>query len=276
VLSYKVLNTTQTTDIVYDLLQSLTLNGPAWSWINSFQRTRDGRNAWKSLINFYEGDSAKMRNKQEYYDAIAKATYQGTKQNFDFNSYVSIHQQAHQDLIRLGEPIPENKKVRDFLNSITDPQCSNIKLTVLANAAYMNDFPQTVNYIASAIDLITKNNSSSARQLANVTTGRGRGRGQGRGRGRSTRGRGQGRGRSGQQTVPGSSDSVHAGQSMTQSGRSYTPQEWQNLTAAQKRQIYRERECFETARTVTALLRDNEQNGADDVSALTTGVMNPA
>jgi hypothetical protein len=63
---------------------------------------------------------------------------------------------------------------------------------------------------------------------------------------------------------------------MTQSGRSYTPQEWQNLTAAQKRQIYRERECFETARTVTALLRDNEQNGADDVSALTTGVMNPA
>ena len=31
---------------VYDFLQSLTLNGPAWSWINAFQRTRNGRGAW--------------------------------------------------------------------------------------------------------------------------------------------------------------------------------------------------------------------------------------
>lgn len=26
--------------VVYDLLQSLTLNGPAWSWINGYQRNR--------------------------------------------------------------------------------------------------------------------------------------------------------------------------------------------------------------------------------------------
>ena len=36
--------------IVYDLLQSLTLNGPAWSWISSHQRSRNGRGAWKALI----------------------------------------------------------------------------------------------------------------------------------------------------------------------------------------------------------------------------------
>jgi len=143
--------------VVFDLLQLLTLNGPAWTWINAFQVSRDGCNAWNSLINFYEGDSTKTRNKQECYDAIAKASYQGPRRNFDFNSYATIHQQAHQDLVRLGEPIPENKKVRDFLNGITDPHCSNIKLTVLANAAYLNDFMLTVNYIATAIDVITKN-----------------------------------------------------------------------------------------------------------------------
>jgi hypothetical protein len=97
--------------VVYDLLQSLTLNGPAWTWINAFQITRNGRGAWKSLISFYEGDSTKTRNKQECYEAIAKASYQGPKRNFDFNSYVSIHQQAHQDLVRLGEPVTDNKKV---------------------------------------------------------------------------------------------------------------------------------------------------------------------
>ncbi len=68
------------------------------------------------------------RSKQECYDSIAKSTYQGIKWNFDFSSYMAIHQQAHQDLIHLGEPIPENKKERDFLLGITDPQCNNIML----------------------------------------------------------------------------------------------------------------------------------------------------
>ncbi len=164
--------------IVYDLLQSLTLNGPAWMWINAFHRPRDGRNAWKSLINFYEEDSTKTRNKQECYDAISKATYQGPKRNFNFNSYVSIHQQVHQDLIRLGEPIPVNKKVRDFLNGITDPPCSNIRLPTLANNKYMKSFLLTMNYISSAIDLVNKNTSSSSHQISNLNSGHSRGRNQ--------------------------------------------------------------------------------------------------
>jgi hypothetical protein len=61
--------------LVYDLLQSLTLNGLAWPWINMYQTTRDGQNAWKSLINYYEGESARTHGKQECYNAIAKASY---------------------------------------------------------------------------------------------------------------------------------------------------------------------------------------------------------
>jgi hypothetical protein len=49
--------------MVYDVLQSLKLNGPAWTWINAYQVSNDGRNAWKTLLNFYEGDSAKTRSK---------------------------------------------------------------------------------------------------------------------------------------------------------------------------------------------------------------------
>ncbi len=49
--------------MVNDVLQSLKLNGPAWTWINAYQVSNDGRNAWKTLLNFYEGDSAKTRSK---------------------------------------------------------------------------------------------------------------------------------------------------------------------------------------------------------------------
>jgi len=136
-----------------------------------------------------------MHSKQQCYDAIAKANYQGARRNFDFSSYVAIHQQAHQDLARLGEPIPENKKVRDFLHGITDSQCSNIKLNVLSNLAFMNSFAQMINYFASAVDLIRKN-TTSTRQISGVNSASNNGQNnQGRGgRGRGGRGGRKGRG----------------------------------------------------------------------------------
>jgi len=66
--------------------------------------------------------------------------YQGNKRNFDFGLYMAIHQQAHQDLIYLGEPIPKNKKVGDFLQGTMDYQCHNIKLNVLSGPMFMNNF----------------------------------------------------------------------------------------------------------------------------------------
>ena len=209
----------------------------------------------------------KTRTKQECYDAISKDSYQGPRRNFDFNTYVGIHQQAHQDLVRLGEPVPENKKVRDFLNGINDPQCANIKLNVLANEAFMNSFPQAINYIASAIDLITKNTSTTARQIADMhrNEARGRGRGRGRspgrdGRGRGGRGRGRGRGRNSQGRGPHNQDNLT---------RSYSSEEWQNLTAAQRSQIYRERERLQTARTIATVLQEQQhENTQQDTNVI--------
>jgi len=147
----------------------------------------------------------------------------------------------------LNEPIPENKKVRDFLNGITDPHCATIKLNVLSNNTYMNDFHEMVNYVASAIDMTTKNTSTAARQISelnrsNISNGsRGRGRGRRRGGlgGRGRGGRGRSRGRGGGR---GRSDS-----STTSSTRSYSAEEWQNLSYSQKQEVYRQRERLATA-----------------------------
>jgi hypothetical protein len=84
---------------VYAFLQSLTLNGPAWSWIYAFQHTRNGRGAWKALLSYYGGDAMKTRKKQDCYQTIARANYQGPRHNYDFGIHVATHQQAHQDLL---------------------------------------------------------------------------------------------------------------------------------------------------------------------------------
>jgi hypothetical protein len=97
--------------------------------------------------------------------------------------------------------MPENKKVHDFLQGINDPQCSNIKLNLLSNMTYMDDFTQAVNYIASVIDMTTKNTSTTACLISklnhsgNISNSRGRRKGRGGGRNSNGRGRGRGRGR---------------------------------------------------------------------------------
>jgi hypothetical protein len=178
-------------------------------------------------------------------------------------------------LQRLGEPVPENKKVRDILNGINDPQCTNIKLNVLSNTTFMNDFSQAVNYIASAIDMTTKNSSTTARQISELTrsgihnSGRGRGRGRG---GRNSRGRGRGRGGRNQDTGRG------RGRSSDESigSRTYSPQERQNLSSSQCQEVYRQRERLATAQTVAAVISESinlnvngQGQGTDDISTIT-------
>jgi len=278
--------------IVFDLLQSLTLNGPAWAWINNYERVRDGRGAWKALITYYEGDSMKTRTKQECYDTIAKAAYKGNSRTFDFSAYVAIHQQAHQDLFRLGEPVPENKKVRDFLNGIMDTQCANIKLNVLANSAYMNDFAMMINYCATAIDMIKRNDSSS-RQISEVQSQNNRGGRGGRNQrgGRGGHGKG-GRGCQGNNYDPNYRNNNNGGRGNRGRGRGgrgrrndpndqsiargYSRDDWANLSQADRNRVYRARDRLETARTVASLLQQNQvgDHNVDDVSTMVPSVIN--
>jgi hypothetical protein len=156
--------------LVYDFLQSLTLNGPAWPCINTFQCSRNGRATWKALIAYYKGDAMKTTSKQDSYQMIAIANGQGSRRNYDFNMYVSMHQQAHQELERLREPIPENKKIRDFLSGILDPLYASIKLTVLSSNVITNNFLQTANYIAGAIDMMPKNSNVPFHEMSQMTS----------------------------------------------------------------------------------------------------------
>lgn len=94
---------------VFDYLKSWTLNGPAWTWMRSFNRTRNGRAAWLALLTHFEGDAQRDRAKDAAYAAISNAKYYGEKKRFSFETYVTIHQEAYEDLEQYGEPISEDK-----------------------------------------------------------------------------------------------------------------------------------------------------------------------
>jgi hypothetical protein len=68
-----------------------------------------------------EGTLAVQSRKAAAYAKIATARYNGQRRTFTFDNYVEIHQGARNTLLDLNEPVPETKKVTDFLAGITDP-----------------------------------------------------------------------------------------------------------------------------------------------------------
>jgi hypothetical protein len=58
--------------------------------------------------------------------------------------------------------------------------------------------------------------------------------------------------------------------------RGYTYEEWQSLSAAKQNRVYWERERLETARTIAAIIRgQNEATNNDDISTITIPINNP-
>jgi hypothetical protein len=73
---------------VFDLLKPWTINGQAWNWMRAQNVTRNGRQAWLSLIDHFEGDAQRDRVKDAVYASIASARYYGDKKKFTFETYV--------------------------------------------------------------------------------------------------------------------------------------------------------------------------------------------
>ena len=135
----------------YDEFKALVLKGPGWSFIKQYDRTKNGRSAILALRRQCEGTSAIQTRKAMAYAKIAAARYSGQKKQFTFDNYVEMHQDAHNTLMDLNEPVPETKKVTDFLSGITDPRLSNAKDLILGDAAKLQDFEVCQQYLKTLI-----------------------------------------------------------------------------------------------------------------------------
>ena len=134
--------------------------------------------------------------------SLGNAAYWGKNKHFTFENYVTLNQKAHSELARLLEPVPENKKVRDFLEGISDSKLEQAKLYVLGSPAHLSDFTLTANYISQVADTVSQYQGPGRQVSALEKTDRPRGgtrqQGGGRGGGRGrVRGRGSGRGSGG-------------------------------------------------------------------------------
>jgi hypothetical protein len=136
---------------IYEEFKALVLKGPGWSFIKGYDRTKNGRGAVLALRHQCEGTSAIQTWKAAAYAKIASARYSGQKRQFSFDNYVEMHQEAHNTLADLDEPVPETKKVTDFLAGITDARLSNAKDLILGDAQKLQDFELCQQYLKTLV-----------------------------------------------------------------------------------------------------------------------------
>jgi hypothetical protein len=62
-----------------------------------------------------------------------------------------MHQEAHNTLADLDEPVPETKKVTDFLAGITDVRLSNAKDLILGDTQKLQNFELCQQYLKTLV-----------------------------------------------------------------------------------------------------------------------------
>jgi hypothetical protein len=109
---------------------------------------------------------------------MSSSAFCGQRCGFTFDNYVSIHQEAHKELLDLKEEVDESKKVTNFLKGIQDPHLSVGKQIVLGDPTKMVNFELCQQYLGTLIQN-TNMHSKTEQNVSAVHLGSGKSSGSG-------------------------------------------------------------------------------------------------
>jgi hypothetical protein len=251
---------------LWTIVHKLTSGTPAWPYVASCQRQRDGREAVKQMKAHYEGESNVAARREEWYAKLEKLQYRGESQHFTFESYTNRHAEIHERLTNLSEALSEPRKVIKFLAGITVSNMTAACAQVRADLTMRNDFTLASDYLSG---FIVKKPKRDPRHISSATGSppkKRRGNDHGKGHG----GRGGGKKiswnnlpKKGEKGYP----EIHAG--------SYSDIEWATLSGSDKAEVGKLRKT-EEMRTVAAMVHklttaDKPEEAAPVVAAAIIG-----
>lgn len=280
---------------VWNVIRHVTHEGPAWSWVQQYVCTCDGRSAYYfAMKQHYLGESFTARLRANADRLMDSTFYDGRSRAFTFEQFCETLQQAFTDIESTGEVISEQRKVRILMTAIRDDRLATAKSQVTATPELKAMFDAAVNFISQFLDerrAITNNNHgmNPPRNVSVVNANPGRGRGSGGG-GRGTFGRGGSRnnGRGGGRYNGRGGNRNNGRGSMGISDKYYTKAEWDLLSQEEQQRVRdlrsnRDRQrgvhAVDTSRSVRQRTDDGSSvpsaastSNASTTSSITTGV----
>jgi hypothetical protein len=134
------------------MIRHVTHGGPGWSWVQSHQRTTNGRQAYLAIKTHYLGESYSTRVRAAADSNIDSAYYDGKSRSFTFERYCEVLKAEFTDIETTGEEVSETRKVRVLLQGIQNQRLSTAKTQVLVTPALKETFESALNFIAQFLD----------------------------------------------------------------------------------------------------------------------------
>jgi hypothetical protein len=103
--------------MVYRMLEDLMVGTEGYPWIETYNRSQNGRAAWLSLINHYNGGGQQEKAIARAESTI-KSTHYKNEQLFPFETFSSRLLSAYRDLAKHGRPKSGYEQVKDTLERI--------------------------------------------------------------------------------------------------------------------------------------------------------------
>lgn len=225
--AFKIDNTT-----VWNMLSSLLTDKPAFTHINSFKATKDGRRAWLALQSFHEGQDFKERLRESALNKLQSTFYNGEKARFNMEKYITVHLEAHKKLQDAGYNgglgIDEETKIHYFRSGIREEAKLEYAISLARNNPAYNTFEAYTAHMNAEVELKNrrkselKANTQNSRQVSGVqSNNRGNKGGKGTQKGRDTN----------KKLLSAFIDGKKV------EGRSYDNKEWKAMTANQRKKV---------------------------------------
>ena len=202
--------------LVYTLLKSACIKTDAWTWIQSYDRTSNGRQAWLALVAHYDGTGELNKRVERAKEEISRLHYKDEKV-FPFERYVTKLKENFYILSKdKSEALTGKQQVDCLMRGIRSSDTSITSAKINIFQSYRSDFDGAVTFMSGLVanlhasaqlDYANRNSAGNKRRYVSATnssgqtSGRGRARTGGRygqrggrnsGRGRDNRGRSRG------------------------------------------------------------------------------------
>ena len=226
---------------VYRILQSHWGKSPAWSQAKQYNKSKDGRAAYRTTHDFFLGRSQIHIQQAAYNTACESLRYTGERRGFTFDTYVNKHVEQHHlmdELAAFGPTPPDDGlKIQWFQAGIECDLFNPVRAAITTDRQRFSTFDAVKDaYVDFARQNIRHDNSSRDRRTVSSVNGRGgrtSARPQGRSGPRGPRGRDNRSDR--EAKIP---SQIEVDKCTHIKNIKYPWHEYQNFTPAEKQKVY--------------------------------------
>jgi len=236
---------------VWNELQAIMADTPAWTWISKYENRKDGRGAMKALRDHYDGPGEVEKRISHAKRELESAHYRSEKV-FTFERYVTKLSEAFQILEDNGIPKVEREKVDLLLEkmSVDNTEITAAIANVRMNPNKRNNFLLAANELSEYISVVmplaaSESGKKPARTVSEVRHVKKKAK---TGNGSKPKGK------------------TENGVDISDMERSFTHQEWRSLSQETRSKIQAKRKAKKEKRAINKVVTSKETDESQDES----------